>query len=410
MNERLTNFRLLNLPRIEAQLRARLPLSSFEGADRLNEALRYAVNSGGKRIRPLLTLLSSEICGIPAGDADALACAVEYLHLASVIFDDLPAMDDARMRRHLPALHLAFGEGVATLAALSLYARAFEILAGWPALVTEAARAVGAEGMAGGQAADLGGVHSARLRKTAPLICLALQGPAHAAGAGQDELAALAELGELLGEAYQILDDLLDALAAESETGKTAGQENPAFLDVELLKTMFLGPLEPYRERTAVLIFEFGTFSKKSFAELGAFLERLDAFLAALPAEFRYSVEIRNPEYLQPEYFECLRRHRVAHVYNAWSRMPELHRQIAIPESETADFVVSRALLRYGRPYEKAVEAFSPYTEIRDPNPEARQALRVLVNRSREERKLAFLFVNNRLEGNAPATIISLVE
>lgn len=192
--------------------------------------------------------------------------------------------------------------------------------------------------------------------------------------------------------------------------GKTSGQENPAFLDVELLKTMFLAPLEPYRAKTGVLVFEFGTFSKKSFPELSAFLEHLDRFLAALPGDFRYSVEIRNPEYLEPEYFECLRRHRVAHVYNAWSRMPELKRQIAIPESVTADFVVTRALLRYGRSYEKAVEAFSPYTEVRDPNPETRDALRVLVDRSREQRRLAFIFVNNRLEGNAPATIISIVE
>ncbi|MCL4401064.1 MAG: DUF72 domain-containing protein [Acidobacteria bacterium] len=192
--------------------------------------------------------------------------------------------------------------------------------------------------------------------------------------------------------------------------GRTGGEENPAFLDAELLKTMFLAPLERYRDRTAVLIFEFGTFSRKSFAELSAFLDRLDVFLAALPAGFRYSVEIRNPEYLRPEYFECLRRHGVAHVFNAWSRMPELQRQMAMPESVTADFVVSRALLRYGRPYEDAVKAFSPYTEVRDPNPEARDALRVLVNRSREERRLAFIFVNNRLEGNAPATIISLVD
>jgi hypothetical protein len=100
----------------------------------------------------------------------------------------------------------------------------------------------------------------------------------------------------------------------------------------------------------------------------------------------------------------------VAHVYNAWSRMPELHEQIAIPESATADFTVCRALLRKGRPYEQAVRQFAPYTEIRDPNPETRQAMRVLIGRSRDQRRTAFLFVNNRLEGNAPLTIVSLVE
>ena len=76
----------------------------------------------------------------------------------------------------------------------------------------------------------------------------------------------------------------------------------------------------------------------------------------------------------------------------------------------TADFVVSRALLRRGRAYEDAVAMFAPYTEIKDPNPEARESLRVLIDSARERKKMAFLFVNNRLEGNAPGTILSIVE
>jgi uncharacterized protein YecE (DUF72 family) len=192
--------------------------------------------------------------------------------------------------------------------------------------------------------------------------------------------------------------------------GPQAGLDNPAFLDAEMLKEMFLRPLWRHRARTALLIFEFGTFSKKSFAEPAAFLDRLDTFLAALPAEYRYAVEVRNAEFLQPDYFQCLRSHGVAHVYNAWSRMPELRRQVAIPDSVTTDFVVSRALLRAGRAYEDAVAMFSPYAEVQDPNPETRDALRVLIERAREGHRMAFLFVNNRLEGNAPGTIVSLVE
>jgi len=192
--------------------------------------------------------------------------------------------------------------------------------------------------------------------------------------------------------------------------GPQAGTDNPSFLDVEMLKQMFLRPLWRHRDKTALLIFEFGTFAHKSFAGLGEFLDRLDPFLAALPREFRYSVEIRNPEFLQPDYFQCLRTHGVAHVYNAWSRMPELGRQIAMPDSVTADFLVSRALLRYGRPYEDAVAMFAPYTEVKDPNPETRDALRVMIERARDSHRMAFLFVNNRLEGNAPATIVSIVE
>ena len=192
--------------------------------------------------------------------------------------------------------------------------------------------------------------------------------------------------------------------------GPQAGKENEAFLDAGMLREMFLRPLWPYRDKTALLIFEFGTFGRRAMAEPGEFLERLDPFLAALPPQFRYAVEVRNPEFLRPDYFACLRAHGVAHVYNAWARMPELSRQIVIPDSATAGFLVCRALLRQGRPYEDAVAMFSPYTEIRDPNPAARDALRVLIQQARDQRHMAFLFVNNRLEGNAPLTIMAITE
>jgi len=192
--------------------------------------------------------------------------------------------------------------------------------------------------------------------------------------------------------------------------GAQGGQENPAFLDAAMLKEMFLRPLWPHRRKTAVLIFEFGSFGKRSFADVGEFLGRLDPFLAGLPEGFRYAVEIRNPDYLERDYFACLRSRGVAHVYNAWSRMPELHRQLALPDSATAGFLVCRALLRYGRPYEEAVKTFSPYTAVQDPNPEARDSMRVLIGRARENQQFLFLFVNNRLEGNAPMTILSVTE
>jgi uncharacterized protein YecE (DUF72 family) len=189
-----------------------------------------------------------------------------------------------------------------------------------------------------------------------------------------------------------------------------AGKENESFLDVGMLSEMFLRPLLDYRNKTALLIFEFGTFARRSLGDLAAFLERLDPFLAALPRDFRYAVEVRNPEFLERDYFTCLRRHRVAHVYTAWSRMPELRYQVSIPDSSTADFAVCRALLRYGRVYEEAVARFAPYREIQDPNPQARDSMRVLIGRARENHGTLFLFVNNRLEGNAPLTILSLVD
>jgi uncharacterized protein YecE (DUF72 family) len=192
--------------------------------------------------------------------------------------------------------------------------------------------------------------------------------------------------------------------------GIDAGRENPAFLDADMFYEMFVRPLLPHQSKTALLIFEFGAFSRRSFEDVREFAERLDQFLTRLAPEFRYAVEVRNPDYLDKPYFDCLRAHNVAHVYNAWAKMPELRHQIAIPESATADFQVCRALLRRGRVYEEAVDAFQPYTHVQDPNPEARESMKVLIGRARENKEFLFLFVNNRLEGNAPATILSLVE
>jgi hypothetical protein len=131
--------------------------------------------------------------------------------------------------------------------------------------------------------------------------------------------------------------------------------------------------------------------------------------LGNLPRAFRYAVEVRNPEFLEDAYFDLLRTHGVAHVYNAWNRMPELGVQLSIPQAATAGFLACRALLRRGRAYEDAVRLFAPYDRVQDPNPGAREALRELIRRARRNGQLAFLFVNNRLEGNAVETIRAVV-
>lgn len=199
-------------------------------------------------------------------------------------------------------------------------------------------------------------------------------------------------------------------LPAHARYGPRAGLANPSFLDAALFAEGFLKPLAAWRGQIATLIFEFGTFSQKSYPDAREFLADLDRFLAALPAGFRYSVEIRNPEFLGPDYFHCLKSHGAAHVFNAWARMPELGRQIRMPDAFTADFTVCRALLRHGRSYANAVELFSPYEEIKDPNPEGRRAIRDLIEWARDKRRAAFIFVNNRFEGNAPRTIEAIVE
>lgn len=192
--------------------------------------------------------------------------------------------------------------------------------------------------------------------------------------------------------------------------GATAGLENPAFLDLALFEQAFLGALEPYRQRVGVLIFEFGTFSRKCFETEADFVKVLDPFLARLPAGWRYAVEIRNAEFLTPHYFDCLRNHNVPHVYNAWTRMPEIQEQFAIPESRTSDLIVARALLKRGRPYEDAVRMFSPYDRVQEINEPVRRALRELVDVALVDGQPAFIFVNNRLEGNSPGTIVAITE
>jgi uncharacterized protein YecE (DUF72 family) len=181
--------------------------------------------------------------------------------------------------------------------------------------------------------------------------------------------------------------------------GPRAGMRNESYLNADALRALFLEPLEPYLPRLGPIIFEFGARGQNP----REFVESLDPFLAQLPESFQYAVEVRNREYLQPRYFDCLRARGAAHVMNAWTRMPPLSEQIGLPL--TADFTVVRALLRQGRAYEDAVARFSPYDRVQDENPEGRDALRAVIRRMREERRAAYIFVNNRFEGNSPETI-----
>ena len=192
--------------------------------------------------------------------------------------------------------------------------------------------------------------------------------------------------------------------------GALAGLENPTFLDGGLFEQAFLKVVEPWRRQVGVLIFEFGAFRHRSFETVGQFAAKLDEFLDRLPAGWRYAVEIRNADFLAAPYFDCLRAHNVAHVYNAWTRMPEIADQLAIPGSRTSDMLVTRALLRRGRPYEDAVRIFSPYDRVQDVNLPVRESLRELIDIAIVDGQPAFVFVNNRLEGNSPATIVAITD
>lgn len=224
------------LNRIEAALNA--ALSRFVGETsppRLAEAMRYAVFPKGARIRPRLCLAVATACGDDAPDAaDAAGSAIEFLHAASLVHDDLPCFDDAETRRGKASLHRAFGEPLAVLTGDALIVLAFQTLA-WGTSATPArlaplmltiARGVGMPmGIVAGQAwecepvADLSTYQRA---KTGALFAAATVAGAASAGAPAEPWR---DLGEKLGEAYQVADDLLDAVADPSETNKPVGRD-----------------------------------------------------------------------------------------------------------------------------------------------------------------------------------------
>jgi geranylgeranyl diphosphate synthase type II len=210
---------------------------------RLLEAMRYAVLSGGKRVRPILALAACE--AVPAAPALALpfGCAIELVHAYSLVHDDLPAMDDDELRRGRPTVHVVYGEALAILAGDALLTEAFRVAAeGARAagvdpvraldLIATIAVAAGAGGMVGGQVADLEAegvaadravVESIHRRKTAALIAAAVDAGAIAGEATGARRAAFAEYGRALGLAFQIADDILDATAPTAVTGKRVG-------------------------------------------------------------------------------------------------------------------------------------------------------------------------------------------
>jgi len=217
-------------PRIERALLSHLPFAPAPVDPRFNEALRYALFPGGKRLRPVFTLLGAELVGGLHINVLRAATAVEYIHTSSLIFDDLPCMDNAAERRGRATLHKAFGEGLAILVALALmnasYGLVFDLDSAKHQYMIQAhgelVSCIGTNGMVTGQTVDLspgnGGSNTAlydgheavRNLKTSALIRLALRLGAILSGAEARQLSALSDFAGLVGEAYQISDDVLD--------------------------------------------------------------------------------------------------------------------------------------------------------------------------------------------------------
>jgi uncharacterized protein YecE (DUF72 family) len=195
--------------------------------------------------------------------------------------------------------------------------------------------------------------------------------------------------------------------------GAKAGQPNTNFLNTDLFATAFLKPCEEIRSKIGVLMFEFSRFWPSDYEHGRDFVADLNVFLGNIPKGWPYAIEMRNHSWLKPEYLDCLSRHGVSHVFNSWDAMPSVSEQMALPGSVTnPHLVAARFLLKPGRKYEEAVKTFQPYDRVQEKNPEAREARRKLVAEGKKEgdRRKTFIYVNNRLEGNALETIAAMVE
>lgn len=230
----------------------------------------------------------------------------------------------------------------------------------------------------------------------------------------------IAELMEAVPERFLFTFKVTDDITARTfpklpRHGGKAGKRNEHFLDAELFQQGFITPLGPWKERCGVLIFEFSQFHPRDFVRGRDFVEALGVFLGGLPKGWRYGVEVRNQNLLQPDYFAMLREHGVAHVFNAWTKMPVIGEQMALEGSrECAEFQVARLLLKQGRTYEEAVETFQPYQTLKEPNEDTRAAAVSLVDYALKQkpdnsRPKAFVYVNNRLEGNALLTLFAIL-
>ncbi len=289
--DRLDNVLQYTARTVEATLDELLPpVAGPRG--RVVEAMRYSCLGGGKRLRPLLVISSAGLFDVPESGALRTAAVIEMIHCYSLIHDDLPAMDDADLRRGRPSVHRAFDEATAILAGDGLLTEAFAVLADLRTaeqpnvraeLVAALAEAAGPAGMVGGQmidlsdergSLDLAGITELQRLKTGAIIAFSCAAGGILGQADPDDRAALDGYAGDLGLAFQIVDDLLDTEASTEDLGKPAGQDAAAG------KATFVGLLgaEAAREKARALI---GSAERRleRFGERGSVLRQIARFV-----------------------------------------------------------------------------------------------------------------------------------
>lgn len=252
-----------NLRSIRTRIDARLPeLCPAEdlSPENLHRSMRYSLLAPGKRIRPIITVLTAETLGASPDVAIDPACAIEMVHAASLILDDLPSMDDAAERRGKPANHIVFGQDIATLAAVSLLNQAYAVLTRAPGLevgprldlVRELTSIIGDGGLVSGQVHDLELTgqsdpcpdHLERMarQKTGALFDVCARMGAIVAGASGRHVEAVRTFACALGLCFQVLDDLVDGMVSAPTDGTFAGEDHR--------KATFVSSMGPERAKT----------------------------------------------------------------------------------------------------------------------------------------------------------------
>lgn len=255
------------------------------------EAMRYSVFAGGKRLRPVLMLMTCEMCGGDINEVMPFACALEMIHTYSLIHDDLPAMDNDDLRRGMPTSHKKFGEATAILAGDALLTKAFEVVSQYSGSETaRAMRAInilavsaGTEGMIGGQIVDMESENKTitldelrylHLNKTGAIIRSACAIGALMSGADETKIQAVDEFAKNLGIAFQIQDDILDVEGTEEELGKPIGS------DAEENKNTYVSLLGAEKSRELSLSYsEKAKKALETFGENAEFLRELTDYL-----------------------------------------------------------------------------------------------------------------------------------